>query len=69
MENTQEFSESSESSVRFVMTFYDITKEEALLYYKDEILAYENLRNRFEQESNLELIKTEEELWNNYEET
>ena len=40
----------SDRAIAIVMQFYDISREEALSLYRDEIEAAERLIDRFEQE-------------------
>ena len=40
-----------EQAIQYVMHFYDISREDAVKYYMDEIEAYMCLRDRFDSES------------------
>ena len=39
-----------EEAIRYVMYFYDISREAAINFYMDEIEAYMRLKQRFELE-------------------
>ena len=40
-----------ERAIQYVMHFYDISREDAVKYYQDEIEEYMRLRDRFDAES------------------
>lgn len=40
-----------EQAISYIMQFYDVSREEAVKYYMDEIEAYMRLRDRFDSES------------------
>lgn len=40
-----------EQAISYIMQFYDVSREEAVKYYMDEIEAYTRLRDRFDSES------------------
>lgn len=40
-----------EQAIWYVMNLYQVTREDAIAYYMDEIEAYMRLRDRFDSES------------------
>ena len=40
-----------EQAISYIMQFYDVSREEAVKYYMDEIEAYMSLRAKFDEES------------------
>jgi len=40
-----------EECIEFIMSFYHVSREEALAFYKDEIDAYKRLLTRFNDET------------------
>lgn len=40
-----------EDAIRFVMNFYEVSRDDAIKYYWDEVEAYMELKSKFEDET------------------